>query len=356
MRDGSTAPPPDPVAVARFLEGLNRPLTGFASGAAGGRFGVAVSGGPDSLALLLLAHAARPGTIEAATVDHGLRPEAAAEAEMVADACARLGVPHAILRGPWDGPTSAGLQAAARAHRYRLLERWCDTRDLGVLLTAHHADDQAETLLMRLSRGAGVGGLGGIRPARPLTAPDRPPARDGGDPRPVLLVRPLLGFAKAELVAVVADAGLAAVHDPSNDSDRFDRTRARRLLAATPWLRPGRIAASARHLAEAEAALAWTADREYARRVEERDDGGATTWLLDPEGLPEEILRRLVLVVWRKAEGHAAIDRDGIEPRGAKLARFTASLRAGERAMLGRVLARPGPRWRFAAAPPRRNP
>src|SRR5262245_46562227 len=118
------------------------------------RIGIAVSGGPDSLALLLLAAAARPGLVEAATVDHGLRPESRAEAEMVARTCAELRVPHEILVADWAETPSSAIQERAREARYSLLAGWLVEQKLKALATAHHADDQAETILMRLNRGS----------------------------------------------------------------------------------------------------------------------------------------------------------------------------------------------------------
>src|SRR5437764_6063201 len=128
------------------------------------RIGVAVSGGPDSLALLLLTAAARPGQVEAATIDHGLRPEAPDEAAMVAAVCSRLGVRHATLTARWSEVPESAIQERARNQRYRLLGYWAEERGLDALATAHHAEDQAETLLMRLARASGVRGLGGMRP------------------------------------------------------------------------------------------------------------------------------------------------------------------------------------------------
>src|SRR5437764_4496837 len=128
------------------------------------RIGVAVSGGPDSLAWLWLAAAARPGRVEAATIDHGLRAEARDEAAMVADVCDRLGIRHATLTARWSELPETAIQERARNQRYRLLGYWAEERGLDVLATAHHAEDQAETVLMRLSRGSGVRGLAGIRP------------------------------------------------------------------------------------------------------------------------------------------------------------------------------------------------
>src|SRR3954452_12256106 len=141
---------PGPALIDRFRGDLDALI------APGERLGVAVSGGPDSLALLLLAAAARPGAIEAATVDHALRPESRGEAEMVAQICGRLGVPHAILTVEWAEPPASAILERARAARYQLLAVWANERKLGAVVTGHHADDQAETLLMRLNRGAGV--------------------------------------------------------------------------------------------------------------------------------------------------------------------------------------------------------
>jgi tRNA(Ile)-lysidine synthase len=283
--------------------------------------GLAVSGGPDSLALLLLAVRTRRESLRAATVDHQLRPESRAEAEAVAALCAGLGVPHDILTVRVEG----SIQAAARAARYAALGEWCVAHGLTHLATAHHADDQAETLLMRLARGAGLSGLAGVRAARPLCPG-------------VTLVRPLLGARKAELEAIVAAAGIAPTLDPSNTDPRYDRTAARAVLAAAGWLDPARLAHSAAHLAEAEAALEWATDRAYA----ERFDGTS----LDPEGLPPEILRRLLLRIFAA---------HGDTPRGPDLARLTAALRSNRPANLGPLKATPGKRWIFTPAPPRRS-
>src|SRR5205814_6332629 len=122
---------PDPALVVRFAGGLG------ALSAADARIGCAVSGGPDSLALLLLAAAARPGFIEAATVDHALRAESRAEAEMVADLCQRLGIAHTILTARWNEHPQAAIQERARSERYRLLGYWAEERGLSALATAH---------------------------------------------------------------------------------------------------------------------------------------------------------------------------------------------------------------------------
>src|SRR5215207_1808786 len=149
----------DPVFLDRFRADLD------ALSARGERIGIAVSGGADSLALLLLAAAARPGAVEAATVDHALRRGSREEAEMVANVCAGLGVDHAVLTADWPEPPTSAIQERARDMRYRLLVAWLAERGLSALAAAHHADDQAETLVMRLNRGAGIRGLAAMRAA-----------------------------------------------------------------------------------------------------------------------------------------------------------------------------------------------
>lgn len=291
---------------------------------------VAVSGGPDSVALLLLCAARWPGQVTALTVDHRLRPEAALEAAIVADQCRAAGITVQVLA--WEGEKpSAGLPAAARAARYQLMGDWCRASGVGVLLTAHHADDQAETLLMRLGRGSGAG-LAGIRVVRPL-APG------------VVLARPLLGLAKRDLLAIAATSGWTIADDPGNRDARLDRTRARTLLAGTPWLSAAALAAAAAHAAEAEAALDWTAARAW--------DGGAArqgpALVLDAANLPQALQRRLVL------QALADVNPAGAAPRGAALSRLMAVLAAGKTATLAGVRARGGLLWRFEMAPPRRQ-
>jgi len=291
-----------------------------------GRFGLAVSGGPDSLALLLLARAAFPERIAAATVDHRLRPESAAEASFVAGICAELGVPHTILSA--DEPIQGNLQAGARALRYRLLGRWAAQERLGPILTGHHADDQAETLLMRLNRGAGLSGLAGIRAATAIEG--------------VPVIRPLLGWRRAELAGIVRDAGVAPVEDPANADPRFDRARLRAALAKAEWLDPVALARSAGALAEAEAALDWATERLVEERIEPVD-GGVT---LDPAQIPAELRRRLLLHI-------LAMLAPAGPPRGDAIQRLLAALEAGETSTLAGVKAQGGAIWRFAPAPPR---
>ena len=199
--------------------------------------GLAVSGGPDSLALLVLANAAFTGRVEVATVNHGIRAESAAECALVAEICGGLSIPVTLLE---VSLRNGNLQAEARTARYDALSDWASDRSLNAIATAHHADDQAETVLMRLNRGSGLSGLTGIRPLRQL---------DGSD---CAVIRPLLGWRKSQLEQIVEAAGLQPVRDPSNFDDRFDRARLRQNSADVPWLDAESIARSARHLREIE--------------------------------------------------------------------------------------------------------
>lgn len=313
----------DPQAVRRFGHDLDALL------APDERLGLAVSGGPDSLALLLLAAAARPGRIEAVTVDHGLRAEAALEAEAVARLCTLLGVPHETLKAEWVETPRTNIQAAARAERYRLIGDWARQRGLAAVATAHHIDDQAETLLMRLARGSGLAGLAGVRADM---------LREDG----LRLVRPLLGWRKADLEALCAEAGVVPALDPSNDDSRHDRVRVRQWLTSAD-IDPTRLAASGAALADAEAALAWTVERLVEQRLAVEADGLS----IDVADLPRELVRRLVLCGFRKLKA--------AEPRGADLMRAIGALQQGEKASLSGLLLTPGERWRLAPEPPRRS-
>ena len=294
------------------------------------RVGVAVSGGPDSFALLLLAAASRPGFVEAATVDHGLRSESADEAAMVAGLCKQLSVPHRTLFADWPEPPTTNVQASARGMRYRLLNEWAIDRGLPAIATAHHADDQAETLLMRLLRGSGVGGLGATRAKRPLS-------------EAVDLVRPLLGWRKSELIWLVEEAGLSPVDDPSNHDPKHDRSRIRALLQDADWADPARLAASAAALRDADEALDWALAPLISSRISQ--DGDAL-WI-DPSDLPRELKRRLLLA------GFAELAAP--PPRGPDVMRALDALDRGETVTLSGLKLEGGIRWRLSLEPPRRK-
>jgi tRNA(Ile)-lysidine synthase len=225
---------------------------------------LAVSGGPDSTALLLLAarwSARRRNRkigpkLLAVTIDHGLRPQSAHEARAVKRLARALGVPHRTLR--WQGKKPrTRLQETARAARYRLLEAAARGAQADYILTAHTLDDQAETVLMRLLRGSGITGLAGMREVAPL-----PVATAARPKRATLLVRPLLDVPKARLVATLERAGIAYANDASNRDPRFTRARLRGVMPvlAREGLDAPRIALLARRLARAESALERAVD------------------------------------------------------------------------------------------------
>ncbi len=314
--------------VERFRADLD-PLV-----SSGARIGIAVSGGPDSLALLILAAAARGAQIEAATIDHALRPEGRSEAETVADICAERGIAHTILTARWDKTPETAIQERARNQRYRLLGYWAEERGLDAIATAHHADDQAETVLMRLARGSGVRGLAGIRP------------RSSTPGSHVRLVRPLLSWRRSELEQICMDLGLAPISDPSNHDERYERVRMRNALRDADWLDAAEIARSAANLADADAALEWAASNEWRQGVHEKND----VIFYKPAGAPAEILRRIVGRAVRKL----ANEGDG-ELRGRELDHLLSTLGQGGEATLRGVRCKGGAEWRFTNAPQRRS-
>jgi tRNA(Ile)-lysidine synthase len=316
---------PDPELLARFRADLD------ALSAPSERIGVAVSGGPDSLALLLLAVAARPGEIEAATVDHRLREGSGAEADMVGRLCGSLGVPHSVLAIDWTETPVSAVQERARNARYRCLADWVTERGLTALATAHHADDQAETLVMRLNRGSGVRGLAGMRPA----------ARVPGSAAPLL--RPLLGWRRSELEAICASAGVEPALDPSNRDKRYERIRVRQALSKADWLDAPAVARSAANLASADEALDWVA--EGLSRARLTNDSNALR--VDVRDLPTELQRRLLLIAFARL--HAP------EPRGPDLARVLDALSRGKTTTLSGLKLEPGVAWRITRAPLRRT-
>ncbi|MEO6014711.1 MAG: tRNA lysidine(34) synthetase TilS, partial [Devosia sp.] len=201
--------------VSLDLEALFAPLEGY------DKLGLAVSGGPDSLALMLMLAKWARGPLAPQlfvyTVDHGLRPEAAAEAAMVVREAEALGLPARALRWEGDKPSS-GVQAAARTARYRLMAEAMEDDGVAILVTAHHLADQAETVLMRLAHGSGIEGLRGM---------DALSLVEGCE-----VYRPLLGLRPEVLREVVSDAGLAPANDPSNSDEDYERVRWRVMLPA----------------------------------------------------------------------------------------------------------------------------
>ncbi len=268
---------------------------------------LAVSGGPDSMALLHLAarwarlregHQPRPA-LHVATVDHGLRPDAGAEAELVAAAATALGLSHAILA--WTGPKpGTRIQERARAARYALLAAHARSVGAAAVLTAHHADDQAETVLMRLGRGSGVAGLAGMRRDTPLA--------DG-----LRLVRPLLAIPKEALAELCRRAGQPFVVDPANSDPRYARARLRAEDGAAARLGLDRAALLrlARRMARADAALEAETSRLEGVVASAGQAGRNWTALLAPvREAPLEILQRLLCrAIGRVADRRIRLDR-----------------------------------------------
>jgi len=219
---------------------------------------LAVSGGPDSMALLALAaewrarHGDATPSMSVATVDHRLRPGSADEAALVGREARRLSLTHTVLQ--WtDAKPETGIPDAARRARYRLLDAHARTWPGRVaVVAAHHRDDQVETFAMRLARGSGTTGLAAMPEERVLL-----------EGSPVRLVRPLLPFAKSRLLATLAERGLPFADDPTNRDVRYERARLRQTLPAleAAGIAPAAIATSARRLGEAEAALRYADER-----------------------------------------------------------------------------------------------
>ncbi|HWA17637.1 MAG TPA: tRNA lysidine(34) synthetase TilS [Devosia sp.] len=229
------------------------------------KLGLAVSGGPDSLALMLLAARwAKPHDVAlfVYSVDHGLRPEAADEALMVKREAERLGLSARILR--WEAPKpAAGIQEAARTARYRLMAEAMARDGVELLLTAHHLGDQAETVLMRMAHGSGIDGLRGM---------DRLSYVEGCE-----ICRPLLDLHPDMLRAVVDEAGLRPAQDPSNDDTDYERVRWRQALPALEalGLTRERLGALARRMGDASSLIAAGVEDDLPRLVGWRADGAA---------------------------------------------------------------------------------
>ncbi len=283
---------------------------------AGQKLGLAVSGGSDSTALLMLARPwarAVGAQLRVASVDHGLRgAQARAEIAAVERLCAELGLGHDRLKWEgWDG--QGNLQAAARAARYDLLAGWAASQGIGAVLLGHTLDDQAETVLMRLARGSGLDGLSAMAPARRA--------------RGVLWLRPLLGMRRHELRAFLREAGIGWSDDPGNADPSYERVRIRQALAqlAPLGISAEGLAATAARLAGPRAALEQAAQA-AAERIAQVRHGGV---FFDREGFqeqPDELRRRLLAHALRWVGGgehaprhqklRAALKRILADPRG----------------------------------------
>jgi tRNA(Ile)-lysidine synthase len=314
---------------------------------------LAVSGGPDSTALLMLAARwrktlRRGPKLLAVTVDHGLRPESKREASAAKRLARSLGVPHRTLR--WTGrKPAAGLPEAARVARYRLLAAATKAAGARHVLTAHTLDDQAETVLIRLTRGSGVGGLAA------MARSSRLPAEDAAD---IVLVRPLLDVPKARLIATLRRAGVGYADDATNRDPRFTRARLRMAMPvlAREGLVPQRLALLARRMRRAEAALeAAVSDAWQSLAPGPWADEGPIEFPVDGyEELPAEIALRLLGRAIDRVGSEGPVELGKLETLHADLtgARGDARYR---RTLAGALVTRMGDRLSVERAPPRRG-
>ena len=255
-----------------------------------GALAVAVSGGADSMALCLLTHdwaTANGVRLTALTVDHGLRLDSAHEAAQVGAWLGGWGINHHILTWKHDAKVTSRVQERARDARYALMRNWCLDHGVDRLLLAHHLEDQAETVLMRLKKGSGLLGLAGMAQVRDL----------GG----VELARPLLDVAKMRLRATLSDFDQGWVEDPSNENTQFERVRTRQLLAhlERDGVSAGRFARAATSIARVRDVLDTAAD-ELISKAEQVEAGlciDAKTFLTAPETIKKIALSKLLMQV-----------------------------------------------------------
>ena len=323
---------------------------------------LAVSGGPDSTALMLLAarwaKARRPTSgrpassrpapkLLAVTVDHALRAQSAAEAAAVKRLARRLGVAHRTLRWSGKKPT-AGLQEAARDARYRLLAQAAHEAGYAHVLTAHTLDDQAETVLFRLARGSGLAGLGAMASAAPLPADAK---------NSLFLVRPFLGLSKARLLATLKAAGIAYSDDPTNRDPRFLRARLRTFMPALAkeGLDARGLARLATRLRRAEAAIefAVAAARDALAPPPWPERGPIVFATVQFADLPAEVALRLLGRAIAHAGDEGPVELGKLETLYDSLRRAPSRLR---RTLAGAVVTLDAERLTVERAPPRRTP
>ena len=330
---------------------------------------IAVSGGPDSTALLVLAarwRAARKQgpALLAVTVDHGLRPESAREARAVKRLAGKLGIRHRTLRWTGSKPTTA-LQEEARHVRYQLLAAAARGAGAPCVLTAHTLDDQAETVLLRMARGSGLSGLGAMarQTLLPITglhttgATGKKADKRTEKKTAIVLVRPLLDLPKARLIATLAAMGISFVDDPSNRDPRFTRPRLRELMTAlaAEGLDARRLALLARRLRRADATIEAAVDAATAV-VTDVPLSKRGPFSMDAEklsGLPAEVALRVL--------GRAIVQAGDEGPlQLGKLEALHAALRAAmvdkvrlRRTLAGALVTHSGGRISVETAPPR---
>lgn len=312
---------------------------------------LAVSGGPDSTALMMLAARWRDSLktkpkLLAITIDHGLRKESKMEAATVAHLARKLGIAHRTLR--WSGPKPAtGLQKVARTARYRLLSKVAREAGATHILTAHTLDDQAETVLIRMSRGSGLSGLGAMQ---------RMSALPGNDEH--VLVRPLLDLPKARLIATLRTAKIPFADDPSNRDPRFARARLRRIMdmLAEEGLDSGQLARLARRLRRADIAIEKAVDRAAADLAVELTVTSVAIEARRFADLPAEIGLRLLGRAVGKVGDEGPVELGKLEALKSALdeAQNRAEYRF-RRTLAGAIVTLKDPQILVERAPPRRR-
>jgi tRNA(Ile)-lysidine synthase len=338
MRDDEQRPISVPEAKRLFADWANVPA-----------IVLAVSGGPDSLALMVLAarwrrSLKRGPELIAVTIDHGLREASAREARDVKKRATELGLPHRTLNWRGDKP-AAGVPAAARAARYALLAKAARRSGATHIFTAHTRDDQAETVLMRLARGSGISGLAAMA---------RQSERDG-----LRLARPLLDIAKSRLIATLARAKIDFAVDPTNSDPRFMRPRLRALMAAfadegCDSRNLARLAARLRRANEALEILVDSAERSLTP-----ERGGEGWDAVGFAALPAEIRVRLLLRSIDRFGHEGPAELGKVETLLGDLDRAMAKTGANKaenrlkRTLAGALVTLAGGRLRIAPAPPR---
>uniref|UniRef100_A0A2A4Z6G1 tRNA(Ile)-lysidine synthase n=1 Tax=OCS116 cluster bacterium TaxID=2030921 RepID=A0A2A4Z6G1_9PROT len=255
---------------------------------------VAVSGGGDSMALLLALHHYRQQSditlkIIALTVDHKLRADAAIEAAQVGQWCKDLGIEHHVLEWQFDEMPTTAIQEKARDARYQLMGEFCVAHHINKLFVAHNLEDNAETFLMRLKRGAGLSGLSGIAATM---------QRDVNG-RSVDIVRPFLTFERTDLRDYLSRHKQLWYDDVSNQNEKFERVQIRNFLAQNAPLNSDAVAQSAKRLARANEAVEFYLEDFWQSKIAFLPLGIAHVKLDDFAQLPEELkLRLLARLVW----------------------------------------------------------
>ena len=308
-----------------------------------------VSGGPDSMAMLGLAVAARAylPPLAVATVDHGLRPESREEAAFVATFCGELGIPHCTLL--WtDGPSGAVNQETARKGRYALLVGHARAIEASHIVTAHTLDDQAETVLMRMASGTGMAGLGAMRPNIERGA--------------MRHMRPFLEVPKSRLVSTCTENHWLFTNDPSNENPRFTRTRFRALMPilAGEGLTPERLGTLAARARRTEDALDHVARRTVEGAIVRRaPDGGAIRLKADPFytepfDLALRMLRRSMLAIGGENDKELQISLAKLERLLKNLRMAIRDQRPFRQSLAWTIIAHGGGFIEVRTAPPRR--